>query len=233
MRMRHFAPGVAALLAIAGGVFFAVVPSVHTRTGLARAATSRVDRHRVADLEKLRAELHANRLVRRRLLDVKAPADALAREQSATQLVAFRAARDTAKPVAYTRGYRDGFPVALDAGSGWYSVHATTHGRYKTTSWTAGEGQEYVIQNGTVATYAPNSAPNPYLVGDNGSGYNVGPGDVPGYYNSQGNWVPSPSSDPNLSPSGATALCGDGTYSYSQTASGTCSWHGGVAEWNP
>lgn len=29
----------------------------------------------------------------------------------------------------------------------------------------------------------------------------------------------------------ATAICNDGTYSYSQHASGTCSWHGGVREW--
>ena len=31
-----------------------------------------------------------------------------------------------------------------------------------------------------------------------------------------------------------TALCDDGTYSYSQTRSGTCAWHGGVNYWiNP
>ena len=32
-------------------------------------------------------------------------------------------------------------------------------------------------------------------------------------------------------PPGATALCRDGTYSFSQTHSGTCSHHGGVAQW--
>ena len=32
-------------------------------------------------------------------------------------------------------------------------------------------------------------------------------------------------------PPGATALCKDGTYSYSATRSGTCSHHGGVAVW--
>ncbi len=32
-------------------------------------------------------------------------------------------------------------------------------------------------------------------------------------------------------PAGATALCRDGTYSFSQTHSGTCSHHGGVASW--
>ena len=32
-------------------------------------------------------------------------------------------------------------------------------------------------------------------------------------------------------PPGATAQCKDGTYSFSQTRSGTCSHHGGVAQW--
>jgi len=32
-------------------------------------------------------------------------------------------------------------------------------------------------------------------------------------------------------PPGATALCRDGTYSFSRTHSGTCSHHGGVARW--
>ncbi|WP_326788053.1 DUF3761 domain-containing protein [Streptomyces sp. NBC_00151] len=31
-------------------------------------------------------------------------------------------------------------------------------------------------------------------------------------------------------PVGATALCGDGTYSYSAHRRGTCSHHGGVAD---
>ncbi|MFL6283566.1 MAG: surface-adhesin E family protein [Pyrinomonadaceae bacterium] len=34
-------------------------------------------------------------------------------------------------------------------------------------------------------------------------------------------------------PAGATALCRDGTYSYSEHRQGTCSHHGGVAEWGP
>jgi hypothetical protein len=32
-------------------------------------------------------------------------------------------------------------------------------------------------------------------------------------------------------PKGATALCADGTYSFSQHRRGTCSHHGGVKEW--
>jgi len=49
-----------------------------------------------------------------------------------------------------------------------------------------------------------------------------------GYYlNVSHHCVHSPSS----SPVGATAKCRDGTYSYSEHASGTCSHHGGVARW--
>jgi hypothetical protein len=33
-------------------------------------------------------------------------------------------------------------------------------------------------------------------------------------------------------PADATARCGDGSLSYSQHSSGTCSWHGGVKAWN-
>ena len=32
-------------------------------------------------------------------------------------------------------------------------------------------------------------------------------------------------------PAGATARCYDGTYSFSEHHSGTCSHHGGVADW--
>lgn len=35
----------------------------------------------------------------------------------------------------------------------------------------------------------------------------------------------------NTPPDGATALCRDGTYSFSKNHKGTCSWHGGVAKW--
>ncbi len=49
-----------------------------------------------------------------------------------------------------------------------------------------------------------------------------------GYYeNVSGHCVKRPST----SPKGATAKCRDGTYSYSEHASGTCSHHGGVARW--
>src|SRR5438876_3858006 len=54
----------------------------------------------------------------------------------------------------------------------------------------------------------------------------------PGFVNSRGEWVPSPTRTPNDSPpSGASARCRDGTYSFSRSRSGTCSHHGGVTQW--
>ncbi|HEY3610520.1 MAG TPA: DUF3761 domain-containing protein [Pseudonocardiaceae bacterium] len=50
------------------------------------------------------------------------------------------------------------------------------------------------------------------------------------YVNSDGNCVHRPEQAP-AAPAGATAKCQDGTYSFSQHRSGTCSHHGGVAEW--
>lgn len=50
------------------------------------------------------------------------------------------------------------------------------------------------------------------------------------YVNSAGNTVCSPVTS-SSTPAGATAQCSDGTYSFSQSRSGTCSHHGGVARW--
>jgi uncharacterized protein YgiM (DUF1202 family) len=50
------------------------------------------------------------------------------------------------------------------------------------------------------------------------------------YTNSSGEKVQSPTYY-NAPPAGATALCRDGTYSFSRNRRGTCSHHGGVAKW--
>jgi hypothetical protein len=50
------------------------------------------------------------------------------------------------------------------------------------------------------------------------------------YENSAGNVVCKPYESPTQ-PAGATAQCEDGTYSFSESRSGTCSHHGGVAVW--
>lgn len=52
------------------------------------------------------------------------------------------------------------------------------------------------------------------------------------YVNKDGHTVHSPAHAKNGAiPSGATARCRDGTYSFSQHHRGTCSHHGGVASW--
>lgn len=55
-------------------------------------------------------------------------------------------------------------------------------------------------------------------------------GAVKYYTNSRGERVQSPTHY-NSIPAGATARCVDGTYSFSKSRRGTCSGHGGVAQW--
>lgn len=50
------------------------------------------------------------------------------------------------------------------------------------------------------------------------------------YTNSAGQKVQSPTYYKSA-PAGASALCRDGTYSFSKNRRGTCSHHGGVAKW--
>lgn len=53
----------------------------------------------------------------------------------------------------------------------------------------------------------------------------------PHYYtNKAGQRVQSPT-NASAAPEGATAMCRDGSYSFSQSRRGTCSHHGGVARW--
>ena len=53
------------------------------------------------------------------------------------------------------------------------------------------------------------------------------------YENSDGMCIPDPEQVPPGSgvPSGATAVCRDGDYSFSTHHSGSCSGHGGVSQW--
>ncbi|MBK3821805.1 DUF3761 domain-containing protein [Paraburkholderia aspalathi] len=52
------------------------------------------------------------------------------------------------------------------------------------------------------------------------------------YINKSGQDVHSPAKTKSGGvPAGASARCADGTYSFSRHHSGTCSRHGGVAEW--
>lgn len=72
---------------------------------------------------------------------------------------------------------------------------------------------EIKVKSTNTSTVAPSSS--------SGSGY---------YTNVDGNKVQSPTYYPSA-PAGASARCRDGTYSFSQHRSGTCSHHGGVATW--
>jgi hypothetical protein len=166
----------------------------------------------------------ANRRASARLARIQSEVRVLRRERAAAHRQAWKAAFVPARTAAFPSAYNAAFPISFDS-SGWYIVHSTGESDTPDTkSWDAPEGQEYVVANGSVTSYAPGAAPSPYSPsagGDCGSGY----------YNTDGIWVPSPCSNPDLTPAGATALCNDGTYSYSLNASGTCSWHGGVAEW--
>jgi len=58
----------------------------------------------------------------------------------------------------------------------------------------------------------------------------VGHSKVKHYTNSAGERIQSPTYY-RSAPAGATAICGDGTYSFSRSRRGTCSHHGGVRVW--
>jgi hypothetical protein len=78
---------------------------------------------------------------------------------------------------------------------------------------------------GTYVAQAPAPAPEPAQV------QNYQPSCTNGsYVNSAGNTVCSPETTSSV-PAGATAQCVDGSYSFSQSHSGTCSHHGGVSMW--
>lgn len=82
-------------------------------------------------------------------------------------------------------------------------------------------GKAEIVLHNAASWYVPKgqSAPPPQLSNDRH------------YTNSDGQQVHSPAYSPSGVPAGATAQCADGTYSFSQHRTGTCSHHGGVAKW--
>lgn len=74
------------------------------------------------------------------------------------------------------------------------------------------------------------TSPNYNSESSYGSSYTSTYDEVDYYTNSAGDTVQSPTYY-DYQPSGASAICGDGTYSFSKSRSGTCSHHGGVSSW--
>jgi hypothetical protein len=115
-------------------------------------------------------------------------------------------------------------------------VKGGSHGSYeKPINYT----RQFVISNGevnfSVTTPAPVAATPPPAAAPAPTTPAPAPAPTPTctngtYVNSAGNTVCSPETSPTT-PAGATAQCVDGTYSFSQSRSGTCSHHGGVAQW--
>ncbi len=79
-------------------------------------------------------------------------------------------------------------------------------------------------------TLAPTPTPKPVVQQTAAPVQDTGLSNDNYYTNTQGNTVHSPAYS-NSVPTGATAICGDGTYSFSQSRRGTCSHHGGVTQW--
>jgi hypothetical protein len=127
--------------------------------------------------------------------------------------------------------------------SGWWLfvvlalVAAVTYGVARTTS------SARAASNAVGATYqaaAPSALPTPTAPidsGQNTSDAGNGPANDrlsndEHYTNVDGDHVHSPAySADGSEPAGATAQCQDGTYSFSEHRQGTCSHHGGVAQW--
>ena len=102
----------------------------------------------------------------------------------------------------------------------WYNVRESKTG---STGWIHGDVIVLNHVNDEVGTSKPQfetATPRPALPTTSGRSY----------VNVDGQRVPSPVFT-NKRPAGATARCGDGSYSFSQNRRGTCSHHGGVAEW--
>ncbi len=67
--------------------------------------------------------------------------------------------------------------------------------------------------------------------GASASAHAVAPACKAGYYENVSHHCVRRPTQAAKAPAGATARCRDGSYSFSEHASGTCSHHGGVAVW--
>jgi hypothetical protein len=101
------------------------------------------------------------------------------------------------------------------------SVQGVSYNAQPTTQGTINQVSAPEVQKIPSHGYVPVDAGNDGLSNDNQ------------YTNTEGNTVHSPAynTEDSSVPSGASAQCRDGTYSFSQSRRGTCSHHGGVSSW--
>lgn len=111
--------------------------------------------------------------------------------------------------------------IKQDSVGPWYNVRENKTG---SAGWIHGDVIVFNRVNDEVRTAQPRlertATPRPTIPTTSGRSY----------VNVDGQRVPSPVFS-DKRPAGATARCGDGSYSFSQNRRGTCSHHGGVAEW--
>lgn len=101
------------------------------------------------------------------------------------------------------------------------ATSTTTTAPPTTTTTTSAPTTQAAPAQPTAVAQNPPNPPAQQAPADCGAGY---------YRNSDGNCIQRPAAAPGPPP-GATALCNDGTYSFSAHRSGTCSYHGGVKVW--
>lgn len=94
------------------------------------------------------------------------------------------------------------------------------------------EDSSYLVQpaSSTFVDYTAETTPTKYIYESSFADPEPALSNNNYYTNVDGNRVHSPAYSDSV-PSGASARCGDGTYSFSQNRRGTCSHHGGVDEW--
>lgn len=121
-----------------------------------------------------------------------------------------RAHSNTNSPILTTIPVGTGIEISEDCECPWIKIYYRGQTGYINTTYLS--NNRPIAQQRTQSTRAPTKSHVKY------------------YINSAGERVQSPThySSP---PTGATALCRDGTYSFSRNRRGTCSGHGGVARW--
>lgn len=118
------------------------------------------------------------------------------------------------------------FSLLLSGCSASYDVPAQSILPYKTQPVVVQAIERQPIVNSNISPSAQNVGNENAAESKN----NVNLSNDNSYINVDGSQVHSPAYADSI-PSGASAICRDGTYSFSQHRQGTCSGHGGVASW--